>query len=156
MLSSESDSLASGGWDNAATAFLHDRHFWTLFSSYRKSNFNSNYKKHYGFKLLGNTNSLQSTWSFLKQLYININMDLKNLDNLLNVQKISLNVDKTDDHLILSPTNHFSNVNWNWKVVPATYFLAWFLSLKENACEKKKNDFYFTSKTLLVPEKIKF
>ena len=38
-------------------------------------------------------------------------MDLKNLDNLLNVQKISLNVDKTDDHLILSPINHFSNVN---------------------------------------------
>ena len=36
MLSSESDSLASGGWDNAATAFLHDRHFWTLFLNYRK------------------------------------------------------------------------------------------------------------------------
>ena len=31
MLSSESDSLASGDWDNVVTAFLYDRHFWTLF-----------------------------------------------------------------------------------------------------------------------------
>ena len=50
ILSSESDSLASGRWDYAAIAFLHDRHFWTSFSSYRKINFNSNYQKHYGFK----------------------------------------------------------------------------------------------------------
>ena len=50
-LSPESDLLASDDWNNAVAAFLCDRHFWTLFSNYRKSNFSSNYKRYYGFNL---------------------------------------------------------------------------------------------------------
>ena len=36
------------------------------------------------------------------------------------------------------------------KVVPATFLLDCFISLKESTCETKKNVFYFTSKALFV------
>ena len=42
------------------------------------------------------------------------------------------------------------------KVVCATVFLVFFSSVKESACETWENVFYFTSKALLVLEKIKF
>ena len=41
-------------------------------------------------------------------------------------------------------------------VVSATFLLVCFLSPKERTCETWKNDFYFTSKSLSVLEKIKF
>ena len=42
------------------------------------------------------------------------------------------------------------------KVVPTSFLLVCFLSLKESTCETRKNIFYFTSKALFVLEKIKF
>ena len=42
------------------------------------------------------------------------------------------------------------------KVVSATFLLVCFLSLKENNCETRTNDFYFTSKAFFVLEKINF
>ena len=49
---------------------------------------------------------------------------------------------------------HFSY--YTLKVVPVTFLLVCFLCLKESTCETRKNVFYFTSKTLFVPEIIKF
>ena len=74
ILSSESDSLASGGWDNATTAFLHDLHFWTLFSSCRKSSFNSNYKTLW-LQVIMKHKLSTIYWDLLKELHININME---------------------------------------------------------------------------------
>ena len=42
------------------------------------------------------------------------------------------------------------------KVVSATFFLVYFLSLNESTCQTKENTFYFTSKSLFVFKKIKF
>ena len=42
------------------------------------------------------------------------------------------------------------------KVVFTTFLLVCFLSVKESTCKTRKNDFYFTSKALLILEKIKF
>ena len=42
------------------------------------------------------------------------------------------------------------------KVVSATFLLVRFLSRKESTCETRENIFYFTSKALFVPKKIKF
>ena len=44
----------------------------------------------------------------------------------------------------------------NLKVVSATFLLVRFVCLKESTCETRKNAFYFTLKTLLVLEIIKF
>ena len=42
------------------------------------------------------------------------------------------------------------------KVVSAKFLLVCFLSLSESTCQTRKKIFYFTSKVLLVLEKIKF
>ena len=42
------------------------------------------------------------------------------------------------------------------KVMSTTFWLVCFLSLKESTWETRKNVFYFTSKALFVPGKIKF
>ena len=42
------------------------------------------------------------------------------------------------------------------KVVSATFLLVSFVCLKESTSETRKNDFYFTSKALLVLEIINF
>ena len=42
------------------------------------------------------------------------------------------------------------------KVMPVTFLLVRFLSLKESTCHTRKNIFYFTSQALFVVEKIKF
>ena len=42
------------------------------------------------------------------------------------------------------------------KVVPATFLIVCFLSLREIACETRKNVFCFTSKALFALAKIKF
>ena len=47
-------------------------------------------------------------------------------------------------------------VSGELKVVSATFLLVCFLCLKENSCETRKNNFYFTSKALFIFEKIKF
>ena len=44
----------------------------------------------------------------------------------------------------------------NLKVVSATFLLVYFLCPNESTCETRKNDFHFTSKTLFIPEIIKF
>ena len=42
------------------------------------------------------------------------------------------------------------------KVVSASLLLVYFLNLNESTCQTKENVFYFTSKALFVPGKIKF
>ena len=42
------------------------------------------------------------------------------------------------------------------KVVSATFLLVCFVCLKDSSLERKKNVFYFTSKTLFILEIIKF
>ena len=44
----------------------------------------------------------------------------------------------------------------NNEMMIAKLFNEYFLSLKERTCQTKKNAFYFTSKALLILEKIKF
>ena len=42
------------------------------------------------------------------------------------------------------------------KVVPATFVLVCFLSLKGSTCQTRKNAFYFISRAIFILEKIKF
>ena len=42
------------------------------------------------------------------------------------------------------------------KVVSATFLPVYFACLRESTCETKRNVFYFTSKSIFVPEIIKF
>ena len=44
----------------------------------------------------------------------------------------------------------------NNEMMIAKLFNEYFLSLNERTCQTKKNAFYFTSKALLILEKIKF
>ena len=48
------------------------------------------------------------------------------------------------------------HINWNLKVVSATFLPVYFLSLNEISCQTRKNTFCFTSKALFVHQKIKF
>ena len=59
--------------------------------------------------------------------------------------------------MCLSVFDHFVGLALKGlKIVPATFSLVCFLSLKENTWETRANVFYFTSKALFVFEKIKF
>ena len=53
----------------------------------------------------------------------------------------------------------FSEIDYqlpSLKVVSATFALVCFLSPNESTCQTRKNAFYFTSKALFIPKKIKF
>ena len=52
-------------------------------------------------------------------------------------------------NVLLQQSGYYLNV------IPVTFLLLYFLSLKESTCNTRKNVFYFTSKALFVLEKIK-
>ena len=55
----------------------------------------------------------------------------------------------------MAPQN-YNTIAESFNVVSATFLSVCFACLRDSTCETRKNVFYFTSKSLLVPEIIKF